>query len=334
MGLLVAPAMAETTVAGYIDYGFTRGMDDPATTKTRSYTRFDLKGKVDDFNSTLLRMESINNGGPAQADHIVKIRIAKITTNLAGVLGLTDSPIGIKTFLGWDAAYDKSYCNLMSRHRYDVGSADVSLGLIMGTEINLMKMANLVFYIGPNEKNDFIAGINTSQKIGGFPLNLEVMFAGERQAELSGADIIIDGEFKPSFGDIKLDTGFGFKMDMVTDGDMGWGYGFGAGVTASPVNVRFNLNGTNAAALDWVMIEANLGKFAKLFTFRTAAYLRLAEGQETFQGMDVCANFSLGKMDLRTGYVMNAEGAGTNHTWAHSSVAGVGNLYIRGRIGF
>ena len=52
VGLLVVPAMAEVTGAGYIDYGFTRGMDDPATTLTRSYTRFDLKAKVDPCEET------------------------------------------------------------------------------------------------------------------------------------------------------------------------------------------------------------------------------------------------------------------------------------------
>jgi hypothetical protein len=290
-------------------------------------------------------MESINNSGGAANDHQVKIRIAKITTNLAGVLGLTETGIGIKTVVGWDQAADKSYVNTVTRHMKNVGSAWTGVGLLMGVELNLMKMANVLFYVNPSLTNKFIAGFNTSQKIAGFPLNFEIVMDGKGADELGDANVIIDGEFKPTFGDIKVDAGFGVELDLKSDANadpaMGWLYGFGVGVTAAKVvNVRFNLNGNAVAegadsqALDWITLEANLGKFADLITFRVAGYLWLSQ-DDPFQGLDFCANLAFGKLDLRTGYVMNAEtGSKTCHTWAHSSVAGVGNLYMRGRIAF
>jgi hypothetical protein len=326
LGIMVIPAMADVVTQGYIDYGFIYN-GDSAQTATRTYARFDLNATVGDFNKTYFRLESVTatsdsgTGSP-------RIEWAYVTTDIAGVLGLGESGIGISHYIGWRDMYDKSYVNLLSRHMVDIGSLDVNIGFSTGVEVNLMKLVTLVFYIDPFQANDFIAGAVMSQKIGGFPLNLEVMYGGERRAELADGQLVIDGEFKPTFGAIAAEANFGFALNLGAD-PLDWDYGFGVGATINKIiNLRVNLNGDETDILNWISVETALGKFANLITIRAAGYLQLS-ATDVFRGFDACAELALGSLTFRTGYFYN--NGGNCHTYFTTSPTD-GGFYMRGYI--
>jgi hypothetical protein len=324
LGILVIPAMAEmTAIQGYIDYGFIyNGTDN----RTRTYARFDLNAKVGDFNNTYFRLEQVT--ATSDTSGTPRIRYAYVTTDLAGVLGLGESGIGITHSIGWRDVYDKSYVNLLSRHMVDIGSLDVGIGFSTGVEIDLKKLVTLVFYIDPFEDNDFIAGVFSQQKIGGFPLNVEVMYGGEKRANLSDGQLVIDGEFKPTFGAIASEVNFGFAMNLGAS-PLDWDYGFGVGATINKIiNLRVNLNGDETDILNWISVETALGKFANLLTIRAAGYLQ-PPATSIFRGFDACAELALGSLTLRTGYFYN--NGGNCHTYFTTSPTD-GGFYMRGYI--
>jgi hypothetical protein len=327
LGILVIPAMAEVTaIQGYIDYGFV--MNGTQVTN-RTYARFDLNAKVDDFNNTYFRFEQ--TGATSDTTGVGRIRYAYVTTNVAGILGLGDSGIGITTSLGWRDVYDKGYDYMLTRHLIDLTSADVNIGFSMGVEVNLMKLVTIAAYDDPFQDNDFIIGAFMGQKIGGFPLNLEVWMAGERRTNLSDADIIFSGEFKPSFGSIAMDTGFGFKYSMNNNT---WMFDVGAGAVINKlITLRAFLNGNSTNIVDLISVEVWAGKFAELITIKGEAYIQLSK-TDVFRGFDACAELALKALTLRAGYLYNPTYGGTASN-VHAYMAPSqpeGGMYLRGMI--
>jgi len=275
----------------------------------------DVKAAVDDYNYAQVTIKSSGED--------MLLESAYIQTQL-GDYFMMDSGIGITTYAGYTSRSDNSYVSTSQYGVENVANAGVGTDWIMGVDIALMSYATIRAGINPANTNDFMAGIFTSQSMGDASFALEVFFDGNSQAEIADGNLIADGEFKLTAGDIKLDLGAGIRYEMAGDGSLYWGVGLGVDY-GTMFGIAAGVDG-NPDGLDLLGVDITVDPI-DLIDFRAAAKMDLAsDATDMFQGADVAIIFNIGAADIYAGYLITSVGAG--NTWAPAAVTN-GGPYVK-----
>jgi hypothetical protein len=307
---LLASATADITLGGDVTFGVILDGDTVSAAKTATA---DVKAAIDDYNYAQVTVKS-------SAEDIL-LESAYVQTKL-GDFFMMDSGIGITTIAGYTSRADNSYVSTSQYGVENVANAGVGTDWIMAVDVAIMSAVTIRAGIDPLTDNDFFAGIFTAQTMGDASFAAEVFYDANAQAEIGDGNLIVDGEFKLTMGDIKLDLGAGIRYEM-PGSDLYWGVGLGVdygtlfgvafGITGDP-------DGLGLAGVDLTVDPIDL------IDLRAAVKLSLAEGADMFQGADIAVIFNVGAVDIYAGYLVTTLGAG--NTWAPAATTN-GGPYIK-----
>jgi hypothetical protein len=316
LGLLALPMFAsDITFGGDATFGFISNFSgdyDAGPPIVSSYGEkrdmtFDVKAAIDDFNSLMFSLNSLETGSAA-------LDKALVTTDLGKWLGL---PVGVKVNWGFDDPDWNGYAEISS---YDAYSTYLSPTEYWGMDF-LISWNMLEFELAmnpgitaePGTLGYLLAGVAVKEPIKG--LNAEVYYFQGTPAAGSAADAFDEGM-------IAVDAAYSTEVS-------------GFGITAAP-GFDYYLSDTAANAYSWYLaLKGTYSMFAldtELFGDETDAFaamdavvkvspidkldlyggimLSFREGDDAFQGADLGVNLKIGAVNGYVGYLITSNGAG------------------------
>jgi len=311
---LVAPTFAsDFTFGGDLTFGAIWDLTNDTTGTTMTATA-DIKSAVDDYNSVTVSIKSSSED--------ILLERAELDTKL-GDYFMMDSGVGITSYVGYMDLNDKSYVSTSTVGNENVANSGVGVSWMMGLDVDLMGYATLRAAFDPMTENDFFVGLFTSQSMGDASFAAEVFFDGNKAASASDGNVIADGEFKLTAGDIALDVGLGIRYEMAAGAGLNWGAGVGfdyGTLFGLDAGIDGNPDGLNKVSIGVAVDPIDL------IDLRAAITLSLASGTEMFQGADVAAIFNVGAVDIYAGYLVTSVGGGKK--WAPAAAAD-GGPYLK-----
>jgi len=308
---VLASASADFSFGGDVTFGI---IIDGATVSAAKTATADIKSNIDDYNYAQVTVKSSGED--------ILLESAYMTTEL-GKFIMMDSGLGIKLTAGYTSMADLSYVSTSQYGVENVANSGVGTDWIMGVDVDLMGIAKIRAGIDPLTDNDFFAGIYTAQTMGDMSFAAEVFYDANAMASLGDGNLIVDGEFKMTLGDIKLDLGAGIRYELPTTGGLYWGVGLGVDY-GTLFGVAFGITG-DPSGLGLAGVDLTVDPI-DLIDLRAAVKLSLATGAELFQGADIAVIWNVGAVDIYTGYLVTSLGAG--NTWAPAAATN-GGPYIK-----
>jgi len=363
IGAVTLPIAAEITFGGDITFGAILDFADPETATDvdgvngfnkqviAGYAKtatIDVKATIDDNNYGLVALKHT-----AEATLLEE---AYIRTNIFGAL-MAELPLTLTTWFGYTSASDASLVSTSEYGYENIGNAGTGTTWIVRADAVIPDLATIRFGWAPGTSivipgplttddeqsagNWIVGAFTTLPAMGDISFAAEVFYDNAAGDQIGDGDLIVDGEFKMTIGDIKLDIGAGIRLEMgdldtaTTEKETIMYYGAGVGFdygTMFGVALGLlgpSLDGATAtvndtdAAIDLIGIDVTVDPI-DLLDIRAAVRLSLdpektevdSTTAQMFRGADVAAILNLGAVDIFLGYLVTTVGEGA--TWAPS----------------
>jgi hypothetical protein len=309
LGLMALPMFAsDITFGGDLTYGFIWDFDDIGETTTAT---FDIKAAVDDYNSLVIELNTLNDPIPDKA---------VVTTDVGGMF---DLPVMVHVTWGWDDPDINEFGGISAYSDEEV--IDVSTGdnwmlnFLLGASFVEFEMA---FTPIAGAAGELLAGLAVKEPIPG--LNAELYY-WQGGADYADGWIIFDAGYGAEFGGVALDAGAEFVYPLLDANDWAFGVGLSAGVSIATVTV--GVDGNETDTLNSVSATAELAPF-DLATVYAGLWYDMAG--EALREVDLGVNAHLGATELYVGYLIDGDsalGAGDNYNAPPST--GDNGLYFK-----
>jgi hypothetical protein len=331
LAVAVLPAVGDPiAVTGNITYGFTTDFTTSPLVATDTLdVNLTFTGNIDDWITgyallTYAKQDLVASLAATSVTTIANeaLEAAYIKTNLGKFFELGD--VGLILQGGYTSRSDNSYGSTTAYGSEDIGSAGVGTNWMFFVDASYSTYVTMTFAMSPTQANDWLIGAYTNQTLGFGVVSAEVFYDAASQANAADGNLIIDGQVQPTFGDIKLDIGAGFRYSLAGAGSYAWGAGIGAGyMTLFDVNAGVYGNSTDMLA---GVVADLIVSPAPLIDILAGVKLSTAAGTNLFTGMDIAARFNIGAADLYLGYLITSAAGGA--VWAPVSPTN-GGLYIK-----
>lgn len=309
------PAMADVSWGGGIIWSYITGFDHEAGKAANGYywSWTDVTYTPDDYNTVYAAF-----GNYAGVGNTWGTDQFYISTDVGSLLGL---PIGVTNKAGMIAWATREWQASASGVEmfYEIWGGSALTGAINGWSLGLdFGAATVTTYMSIG---DLGAGTPTIVAIAAIPeagpADIEAYYA------IEGSD-----EFKGQFGlNAKLALGMinaavGFNYDVSETLANAWMYGVGVSLPVSIATISVGIDGDDVNILDDIGVVAD-ASLTDMIGATVAAGLKLADGADTFQGLDASVYLSAGDATWRLGYIV------TSNTYSFGSVAALldGGLY-------
>ena len=162
--------------------------------------------------------------------------------------------------------------------------------------------------------------MSSSRDWGFGTVSLEVYYDANEVAIGDGV-LVVDGSVAPKLGDdISLTVGAGMNTDLAAS-SLNWSAAVSG--SYSIVGARASVYGNDTDAVSGVAFDADVTPI-KSITLRTGVKLDLT-ASDVLAGWDTCAQFSIGAVTARIGYVLTSTATGL---WAPTTPTD-GGFYMR-----
>jgi hypothetical protein len=337
LGLLALPMFAsDFSFGGDTTFGFVSGLSgDAGTYAEKTDLTFDIKAKLDDFNSLVINMDGLEKIGlvsvtttytDTNGDDVdvtdtyyngPGILKALWTTDLGKWLGL---PVGVKVAWGYDDPDWNAFGDITNYGNTGVYLSPAEYWGIDFLVSYKMLEFELAFNPGISGNGDLgylLAGLAVKEPIKG--LNAEVYFFQDATAidVFDDAEIAFDAAYALELGGIGLTVAPVFKYDM----DETYFWGLGLQGTFDMFTANLGVSGDDANFLNWLDFDVSAAVLEKLDVY-AGVELELAEGGDVFQGLDIGVNANIGAVDCQLGYVVTEFGEGEIDGWFSLPVDG------------
>jgi len=329
LAVAVLPAVGDAIkTTGDLTYGYTAPLVSPLAATDALTVDVYFSGQIDEATLGYVQivyaktavLTAVDDTTPTTIPDI-KLGAGYIKSDLGKYFKLGD--IGLTVRGGYTSTSDSSYGSTTAYGSEDIGSAAVGTNWMFEIIGSYMSYINLKFGMNPAGTNDWLIGAYSSNDWGFGSLGFEVFYDANGQASAGDGLLVIDGEWLPVFGDIKLETGAGFRYDLGASG-YAWGVGLGASYTTLFM-AEAGVYGNNTDALAGVVADLQLTPVA-LIDFLAGMKLSMAAGTDMFTGADIAVRFNVGAADLYLGYLITSSAGGA--VWAPVSPTD-GGLYIK-----
>jgi hypothetical protein len=279
---------SDITFGGDLTYGFIWDLGD-ALGETTTAT-FDIKAAVDDYNSLVIELNTLNDPIPDKA---------VVTTDVGGMF---DLPVMVHVLWGWDDP-DANKFGTVSAYENE-GVIDYSKGddwmldLLLGAGFVEFELA---FTPSAAAAGELLAGLAVKEPIPG--LNAEVYY-WQGAADYADGWIGVDGAYGAEFGGIALDAGAKFLYPLLDTNDWAFGVGLSGGVSMATVTV--GVDGNETDTLNSVSASAEIAPF-DLATIYAGLWYDMA-GSELVE-VDLGVNAHLGATEMYVGYLIDGDSA-------------------------
>ena len=310
LGLMALPMFAsDITFGGDLTYGFIWDLENGLGETTTA--TFDIKAAVDDYNSLVIELNTLNDPIPDKA---------VVTTDVGMMF---DLPVGVKVLWGWDDPDINEFGGVSGYSNEEV--IDVSTGdnwcldFLLGASFVEFELA---FTPSSAAAGELLAGLAVKEPIPGMNAELYYWQGG---ADYADGWIIFDTAYGGEFGGFAVDAGVEFVYPML-DANL-WGYGVGLSGAFSIATVTVGVAGTEDDILDNISATAEIAPF-DLATIYAGLWYDMAG--EAMREVDLGVNAHLGATEMYVGYLVDGDsalGAGDNYNALVST--GDNGLYFK-----
>jgi len=336
------PAFAsDTSWAGEFTFGGITPFDHTQVNNGYGNLYADATYTVDDYNDVVFEFGGgfgnassvAGAGGPAAVISPVNawtVGAAFLKTAVGDYMGL---PIPLTSKAGWASLYSTKF--EVSGHAYErtpIRSNIAGSGFYFNMDFG-MAMVDFGFNMdaGGTDAAPMIdyGVLITLPEVG--PAFVEAFYMIADNHEFKGK-FGVDGN--AAFGPAKAAAGFVYDTLMET-----WAFGIGGAYSVSIASLGVSLNGNDVDILNQIGIDANIAP-SDMYGVDVGVGLCMAEGADSFQGIDVSAYVAPGASKWAVGYLYTENGyayAAPSNTYAEVDAAGSplgGGLYFKCDIDF